>query len=86
MDASYRSYVIRVRRPLDGRGTVRLDLEDLLGGRHAALLGDEARVLAERLVAMLARGSPSAAGAHPPGNDDRRDELVERDSELPPKP
>lgn len=55
MIESYRSYVIRVRRHTDDE-TVRLDVEDLLGGRRVALTGDEARVLAERLRLMVLTG------------------------------
>jgi hypothetical protein len=55
MIESYRSYVIRVRRHTDD-DAVRLDVEDLLGGRRAAVSGDEARVLAERLDSMIASG------------------------------
>jgi hypothetical protein len=57
MAATYRSYVIRVRRPVDGGDAVRLDVEDLLGGGHVAVVGDEARSLADRLHTMIA-GTP----------------------------
>jgi hypothetical protein len=50
---TYRSYVIRVRRRGDLDDSVRLDVEDLLGGRRAALNGDEARTLADRLTDMV---------------------------------
>ena len=50
---SYRSYVIRVRRRATD-AAVRLDVEDLLGGRRVAVMGDEARLLAERLRSMIA--------------------------------
>ena len=52
---SYRSYVIRVRRRATD-AAVRLDVEDLLGGRRVAVMGDEARLLAERLRSMVANG------------------------------
>jgi hypothetical protein len=55
MVESYRSYVIRVRRHAD-QAAVRLDVEDLLGGRRVAVTGDEARLLAERLGSMIANG------------------------------
>jgi hypothetical protein len=55
MIESYRSYVIRVRRHADD-DAVRLDVEDLLGGGRVAVTGDEARVLAEHLGAMIANG------------------------------
>jgi hypothetical protein len=63
MAATYRSYVIRVRRLADGRDAVRLDVEDLIGGGHAAIVGDEARTLAERLLSMVAGagGDPAQA-------------------------
>ena len=63
MAAAYRSYVIRVRRLTDGRDAVRLDVEDLIGGGHAAIVGDEARTLAERLLSMVAGagGDPAQA-------------------------
>jgi hypothetical protein len=63
----YRSYVIRVRRPADGRDPVRLDLEDLIGGRRVALLGDEARSLAERLQSMLGDAAEPRPPARPGG-------------------
>ena len=69
MVASYCSYVIRVRRPTGGRDAVRLDLEDLLGGGHVVVVGDEARSLADRLLSMLdgpAGSRPDGAQGHRP--------------------
>jgi hypothetical protein len=61
MIESYRSYVIRVRQhAVDA--PIRLDLEDLLGGRHVAIVGDAARSLAEQLRSMLA--TSASADAH----------------------
>ena len=60
MIESYRSYVIRVRhRATDA--AVRLDVEDLLGGRRVAVMGDEARLLAERLRSLIATGGGDEA-------------------------
>lgn len=56
----YRSYVIRVRRRATDTA-VRLDVEDLLGGQRVAVVGDEARVLADRLRAMVASGEVERA-------------------------
>ena len=67
MIESYRSYVIRVRRHSPDSG-VRLDLEDLLGGRRVAVTGEEANILAERLQAMIATGE-ATAHAQPPRDD-----------------
>lgn len=53
MAGCYRSYVVRIRRPLEGDAGIRLDLEDLLGGRQVAVTGDEARLLANRLDAIV---------------------------------
>ena len=73
MVPSYCSYVIRVRRPTGGRDAVRLDLEDLLGGGHVVVVGDEARTLADRLLSMLdiapAPGPDDAHGHLPPPLD-----------------
>lgn len=72
MIESYRSYVIRVRRRATDQ-TVRLDLEDLLGGRRVAVVGDEAQLLAERLRLMIASGDvqpeaqPEGQLPRPPG-------------------
>lgn len=73
MTAPYRSYVIRVRRPTDGRDAVRLDVEDLIGGGHVAVVGEEARTLAERLLSMVAAAGGEHAqttdGTGPAGGD-----------------
>jgi hypothetical protein len=53
---TYRSYVIRIRRRHDLPDAVRLDVEDLLGGGRAAINGEEARSLADRLTEMVADG------------------------------
>jgi hypothetical protein len=69
MDGSYRSYVVRVRRPGHARDVVRLDLEDLLGGVQVAIVGDEARSLADRLGSLIRRRTatdPRDRRASPP--------------------
>jgi hypothetical protein len=86
MIESYRSYVIRVRRHTDD-GAVRLDVEDLLGGRRVAVTGDEARVLAERLGSMIANGG-SPRTVRPSGtvraDDSPAAPPAERDSTVSP--
>ena len=64
MTESYRSYVVRVRRRRDPGGVVRLDVEDLLGGRRATLSGAAANGLADDLEQLV--GSEPAPDALPP--------------------
>ena len=62
MIESYRSYVVRVRRR-QSDSAIRLDLEDLLGGRRVAVTGDEARILADQLRSMIATGDVELGAA-----------------------
>jgi hypothetical protein len=58
VDEPYRSYVVRVHRPAGRLPVVRLDVEDLQGGRRVAVHGAVARRVAQLLVRMLSAGSP----------------------------
>jgi hypothetical protein len=61
---NYRSYVIRVRRRVEPTAQIRLDVEDLLDGRHAAVKGEAARDLADVLETLVGHaGEPEAGGA-----------------------
>jgi hypothetical protein len=53
MAETYRSYVVRVRRPAMDVEAVQIDVEDLIGGRRVAVNGDEARALADRLRSLV---------------------------------
>ena len=74
MVATYRSYVIRVRRPSDEAHALQLDVEDLIDGGHASLRGLEAHGLAESLRALIRSGadSPTPVSSAPVGVDARR--------------
>jgi hypothetical protein len=64
---AYRSYVIRIRRQAVPGDSIRLELEDLVDGHRAALNGDEARALSDRLLAVFdprsAQRRPGASAA-----------------------
>ena len=53
MVETYRSYVIRVRRRADTAEAVQIDVEDLIGGGHMGMHGDEARWLADLLRSIV---------------------------------
>lgn len=80
MAETYRSYVVRVRRPALAAEAVQIDVEDLIGGERVAVNGDEARSLAERLKDLVVNAGntadrpeperpdrPEVASADPPG-------------------
>ena len=60
MAETYRSYVVRVRRPALAAEAVQIDVEDLIGGERVAVNGDEARSLAERLKDLVVNADKSA--------------------------
>jgi hypothetical protein len=55
VDEPYRSYVVRVHQQPGGVAGVRLDIEDLQGGRRVAMRGAVARRLARILVRVIGR-------------------------------
>jgi hypothetical protein len=57
MADTYRSYVVRVRRAAAGTSGVRLEVEDLLGGRRATVTGGPAEAIGERLESIVATGA-----------------------------
>lgn len=57
MTDGYRSYVVRVRRRGDMPDGIRIDVEDLIGGRRTALTGAAARNLADGLAAAVAESA-----------------------------
>jgi len=63
MAEAYRSYLIRVRRGRNRQQAVRLDVEDLLGGLHAAIVGEQAAELDDRLRSLVGPIEPE------PGTD-----------------
>jgi|GEM_PF-6879472 hypothetical protein len=54
MPDRYQSYVVRVRHRGSAADSVRIDVEDLLGGGRAQLSGGAARALATGLAAAIA--------------------------------
>jgi hypothetical protein len=53
----YRSYVVRVRRRPDAPESLRVEVEDLLGGRRNTVSGVPAEELGARIHAALERTS-----------------------------
>jgi hypothetical protein len=63
----YRSYVVRVRRSGRASRAVRLEVEDLLGGRRAAVTGSPAEVIGDRLEEIVRpQGTDTREGTEPP--------------------
>jgi hypothetical protein len=50
----YRSYVVRVRRRRETPETLRIEVEDLLGGRRNTVVGEPAEALSDGLRDALA--------------------------------
>jgi hypothetical protein len=67
MTEGYRSYVVRVRRRGVTPDGIRIDVEDLIGGRRTALTGSAARDLADGLEAAVTEGIAGTTGATQPG-------------------
>jgi hypothetical protein len=55
VDEPYRSYVVRVHQHPGGPASIRLDIEDLQGGRRVAMRGAVARRLAKVLLRVVER-------------------------------
>lgn len=75
MAEDYSSYVVRIRRRRNAPASLRIEVEDLLGGGRSTLEGPPARALSDGLTAAMERGAaPEAAGpgaatrAHDPGS------------------
>jgi hypothetical protein len=66
MPDQYRSYVVRVRRHRDERESLRLEIEDLLGGARQTLSGAPANDLSRALDDAIA-----ATEAPAPAPDDK---------------
>jgi hypothetical protein len=53
MDDPYRSFVVRVRRRPNAPGSLRIEIEDLLGGRRNTVTGPRAEQLNDDLNAAV---------------------------------